>query len=1461
MWDRRPVAVTTLQYFRDQDADSRRELGYYGGTDVEKHNGESRGIYFIPNICSSTIHKSVAHGDYVNFDTADKLSLARDPDTDELYFTRNGMNAYVAFDCTNSAPKPFSVVKAFAMAEYHRTGNPHALAIANAVDESQEEANDFSLNWLCEQGAFETRSGTGSKIREIPAAMAFMKFGHFASRKGDMQVHTHNVLINLAVRQDGSYGAIDCHGYTLWRAPASALYRAKLASLFKQKMAALGHQVEISRDERNIKIEGIGEATTDTFCKRRKEVLEWVKEHYGIEGTAKNREIAQWAAYATRDDKKDLPPIEVLYQLWETEGRAIGVDFASLIEGIDMTAKVNERERQREYRLQLDEAERKGFVIPEERQKYNLEEIKEKALRSVLETESAFEERSYLTAFLEEVQIHMDAEEALELYEQAKEESALIQIGTIGRSKSPVYSSLEILKDEYASLNLTLSMQGNRELDKLHVIAERIAEGIAKNDGSGEAWEFTDEQKDLIYSIFGRNQMTIGKGLAGTGKTTAMRAVNEIAERLGYKVWIAAPTNRAVDVLRQEIGIDPSRAFSVQGMALAAEQDKAKLGPKDILIVDESGMVGSKDFIRLQKAAQATRALAFIGDDGQLPPVNAGAPFKANLALIGGVRLEKINRQNYDWMLEASLNFANMKIEEGIKAYDEHGAIDVVGDFDTAVGNAVRRYFELRDKYGVAPVIGNPRNAIVRKVNDMITEELRARGEIVGGITEIQAIGRGQKASVSTLAMMQGMRIITGENVKFGNERYANNSFGTITKIEASDHKDQPYITVKWDDGRTCRFMPHEFIGFRKDDEDKVTPKFAAAYAMTHYATQGMSCNALINLVTHPMTSEETYVSGTRHKEHYEMIIDGSRIGSSLGMKKGVILQMSGSGKTKQEDQEPEVVSSRDEIMTHFIKECSKVGGKRNACDFLGGPKAYLEKVEQGLLDNNGKDIMAFQDRVLELARMETEETSARKPYLHRGGSTGGAGSQTHAEKTAKTLATVSNTDNVAAVQKQKAAVAKAGKSASDNLPSLDDNEKAYVKSYDLIDYMKRHGVEIDRTKFTRENDKKLGGKSIKYIGDDGSNKFMIFHKSNGDWGYWTVGDPENKGDIRNFVQFNVLRDRSKTPGFYNANLYLRSELGTANLRSSSTGFKPQKPATPHVEETTKQRYDRLSTATYLADKFKPLRDMWDGAKEAVSGYMLNRRGITQETQNYFRDGFRCEGKTPADKQNQNGVMFKMTDYAGNLYGLDRRGPTTMVTEKGDVVPFNKMAYKSERHAVVMGDVKTAERIYTGEAPIDAMSLAQKDGIPNGGPKSGIVTLAGSAAEGPLSVIYAISKDRGESVEWHIPRQNDLPNSVGLIMDDIHTVKIREAILEGCPTAKIVERVPSAEYKDWNDEIRGIARPTTQPKAEAAVEQSVAPAAPGVTWEQRQHARAMQQGYGQVDPAPAPAPKGPELGS
>lgn len=339
-----------------------------------------------------------------------------------------------------------------------------------------------------------------------------------------------------------------------------------------------------------------------------------------------------------------------------------------------------------------------------------------------------------------------------------------------------------------------------------------------------------------------------------------------------------------------------------------------------------------------------------------------------------------------------------------------------------------------------------------------------------------------------------------------------------------------------------------------------------------------------------------------------------------------------------------------------------------------------------------------------------------------------------------------------------------------------------------------------------------------------------------------------NSGDIRNFVQCNVINDRTRKPGFYKASIHLREELGTAGLRASSGNFTPQQPTTPHIEESKGQRFERLSTSTYLADKFKPIREIWAGAKEAVSGYLLTRRGITKETQAYFRNGFRCEGEKTHDGQNKGGIMFQMTDYARNLYGTVRRGPTTMLNKHGEVVPFNKMAYGSERHAVILGDAKTAERIYVCEAPIDGMSRAQMDGIPQGGPKSAVVAIAGSAAEGPLSVIYAIAKDRGAEVEWHHVRQNDVPNEVGQIMDEVYGAKIREAITEGYAAAKIEDRRPDPHFKDSNDELRGLSRPIPQ-----TAEQQQA------SFEARQEAKARREGYGAPEPTP-PAPRGPEMG-
>ncbi len=275
-------------------------------------------------------------------------------------------------------------------------------------------------------------------------------------------------------------------------------------------------------------------------------------------------------------------------------------------------------------------------------------------------------------------------------------------------------------------------------------------------------------------------------------------------------------------------------------------------------------------------------------------------------------------------------------------------------------------------------------------------------------------------------------------------------------------------------------------------------------------------------------------------------------------------------------------------------------------------------------------------------------------------------------------------------------------------------------------------------------------------------------------------------------------------------------------------------------KETTREVFDRILLDGYAAEKFEDIRSWWNGAREAVSGYLLNRRGISVETQAMFRDGFRCEGEKTFDDKNKNGIMFAIRDGEGNLTGFIRRGSEMMTTEKGEIVPFNKMAPGTERHLAVMGDLSNAKRVYVCEAPIDAMSLCQKDGLSEG---SVIMALGGSAPETGLADLYKLAKEN-PYLEFHYVGQNDELNRMGQRPDEINEQKTLAAIREGNPDAKIETRRPPIQFKDWNDEIRGFARPIPKTAEERAVEIAA-----------RQQAKARREGYGQTDPEP-PTPKG-----
>lgn len=53
------------------------------------------------------------------------------------------------------------------------------------------------------------RRGKAGQFKEAPKELVFATFQHGSSRAQDPQLHTHCVLLNVAERKDGSFGAID----------------------------------------------------------------------------------------------------------------------------------------------------------------------------------------------------------------------------------------------------------------------------------------------------------------------------------------------------------------------------------------------------------------------------------------------------------------------------------------------------------------------------------------------------------------------------------------------------------------------------------------------------------------------------------------------------------------------------------------------------------------------------------------------------------------------------------------------------------------------------------------------------------------------------------------------------------------------------------------------------------------------------------------------------------------------------------------------------------------------------------------------------------------------------------------------------------------------------------------------------------------------------------------------------
>jgi len=145
--------------------------------------------------------------------------------------------------------------------------------------------------------------------------------------------------------------------------------------------------------------------------------------------------------------------------------------------------------------------------------------------------------------------------------------------------------------------------------------------------GSAHGMTLHRNQKDAIKSVFG-NGVTVITGGPGTGKTTIIRAITEIAGRRGKKVILCAPTGRASKRMTEMTGVESRTIHRLLGVDFTAEnkfeKNENNLLTADIVIVDEISMADIFIFHALLKAIARGTRLVLVGDKDQLPSVSCG---------------------------------------------------------------------------------------------------------------------------------------------------------------------------------------------------------------------------------------------------------------------------------------------------------------------------------------------------------------------------------------------------------------------------------------------------------------------------------------------------------------------------------------------------------------------------------------------------------------------------------------------------------------------------------------------------------------------------------------------------------------------------------------------------------------------------------------------------------------------
>ena len=412
----------------------------------------------------------------------------------------------------------------------------------------------------------------------------------------------------------------------------------------------------------------------------------------------------------------------------------------------------------------------------------------------------------------------------------------LVELGQDGRGEDR-FTTRDMIEAEQR-LHRAAEMMAERER---HEVNDRDREAaLARAEQRGLV--LSGEQVDALAHVTDGRDLGVVVGYAGTGKSAMLGVAREAWEASGYEVRGVALSGIAAENLESGSGI---ASRTIASMEHGWGQGRDMLTSRDVLVIDEAGMVGTRQLERvLSHAAEVGAKVVLVGDPQQLQSIEAGAAFRSIHERHGGVEIHEVRRQREGWQRDATRDLATGRTGDAIHAYDAHDMVHSAETREQARGDLIDRWDRERQS---APdssrIILTHTNAEVRELNEAARDRMREAGDLGDDVRVTVERGERHFAAGDRVMFLQNER---GLGVK-------NGTLGTIEQVSTQS------MTVQTDDGRS--------IAFDMKDYDRIDH----GYAATIHKAQGMTVDRTHVLATPGMDAHGSYVALSRHRDGMDL--------------------------------------------------------------------------------------------------------------------------------------------------------------------------------------------------------------------------------------------------------------------------------------------------------------------------------------------------------------------------------------------------------------------------------------------------------------------------------------------------------------------------------------------------------------------------------------------------------------